>query len=135
MTEQRASRRERRQLAMAELVRGVAGSYAVINPGNGDDIARKYDLTPADMQRVYEAIGSRLEAWARYAWVTTASGMTSKNRRTGHDSLDQDRFRSRTFPRRSRLLQRLRSLPTRLRYLLRLPADLRVLLAPGGNLR
>lgn len=49
---------------MSELVLGVAGSYAVTAPGNEDDIARKYDLTPADMAKVKEEIGSRLEAWA-----------------------------------------------------------------------
>lgn len=58
------TRRERRQLAMAELVLGVAGSYAVTAPANGDDIARKYDLSPDDMKKIYEAIGARLEAWS-----------------------------------------------------------------------
>lgn len=57
-------KRERRQLAMAELVLGVAGSYAVTEPANGDDIARKYGLGQDDMKKIYEAIGARMEAWA-----------------------------------------------------------------------
>jgi hypothetical protein len=42
----------------------VAGSFAVTDPANGDDIARKYGLGPADMQQLYEEVGARLEAWA-----------------------------------------------------------------------
>lgn len=57
-------KRERRQLAMAELVQDVARSYAVNDPGTGAEIAEKYGLNPADMQRIYEQIGARLEAWA-----------------------------------------------------------------------
>lgn len=64
MSTGRMPKRERRQLALAELVMGVAGSYAVSDPGNADEIAAKYDLTPADMGRLHEQIGDRLEAWA-----------------------------------------------------------------------
>ncbi len=54
----------RRKLAMSELVLGVAGSHAVTDPGDEDEIAAKYGLTATDMAKLKERIGDRLEAWA-----------------------------------------------------------------------
>jgi hypothetical protein len=56
--------RKRRKLAMAELVLGVAGSYAVTEPGSEAEIRDKYSLTQADMDKIKGVIGDRLEAWA-----------------------------------------------------------------------
>lgn len=60
----RTPRARRRRLATSELVLGVAISYAVTDPGNGPEIAAKYGLSDADMRKIAESIGARLEAWA-----------------------------------------------------------------------
>lgn len=64
MSEPRVPKRERRRLALAQLVMDVACSYAVTAPGTGDGIAAKYDLSPEDMAKLYEVVGDRLEAWS-----------------------------------------------------------------------
>lgn len=73
-------KRKRRQLALAELIMGVAISYAVTEPGNEDTITAKYELTQSDMDQLKETIGARLEAWsvrAGYAEIELDSGVTS----------------------------------------------------------
>lgn len=61
---QRTPKARRRKLALSELVLGVAGSFAVTGPGTEDEIREKYGLTQADMDKLKEQIGDRLEAWA-----------------------------------------------------------------------
>jgi hypothetical protein len=60
----RTPKRRRRQLAMSELVLGVAGSYAVTAPGTEDELRRKYRLGQDDMDRIKAEVGDRLEKWA-----------------------------------------------------------------------
>lgn len=55
---------KRRKLALSELVLGVAGSFAVTEPANEEQLREKYGLTADDMARLKEQIGTRLEAWA-----------------------------------------------------------------------
>jgi hypothetical protein len=57
-------RRLRRQLAMSELMLGVAGSFAVTAPGDEAEIAAKYGLSPTDMAKIKEDVGARLERYA-----------------------------------------------------------------------
>lgn len=60
----RTSIARRRQLALAELVMGVAGSFAVTEPGSEKELRERYGLTQADMDKLKESLGERLEAWA-----------------------------------------------------------------------